>query len=253
MAGTAFARQLVGVSLVLSMVACGGTGSAGTGSPTSDGAPAGVLAGCTPAGATPLTVTGPRGAPLHGVTVGTGALAVVLSYESEGSPCDWVGVAREVAARGHRAVLWEYGGGGGLQRVDELAAVVSAARRGGARSIVLAGGSLGGCVSLIGGSRIRPPVSGVAVLSCAVWYDVEARLPTTPWARRLTVPTFYAVGGQDDAELVQGVRTDYAAVPSPDKSLLVLPGSSAHGVELLAGPAGAEIRSRLFALLDRVD
>jgi pimeloyl-ACP methyl ester carboxylesterase len=227
--------------------------AAGTPAPSSPttAAPAGILAGCPTQGAKPFTAPVAGGTTVNGVQLGNARRAVVVSYEWGGSPCDWSGVATELVARGYRVALWEYGTLTGLERVKELQAVVSQVRAAGATEVVLAGGSVGGCVSMIGGSMITPVVSGVAVLSCASWYDVEHRLPTTPLAAKLRVPSLYLAGDRDSLPVAE-VRKDFAAVPAKDKKLVVVPGSAAHGVELLDGAAAAATKPALFAFLDRV-
>lgn len=212
---------------------------------------AGLLAACTPAGAKPYSAPVTGGTPVNGVTMGDATRAVVLSYEWGGSPCDWTDVATELVARGYRVALWEYGTLTGLDRVKELQAVVDHVRRAGSTEVALAGGSVGGCVSMIGGSMITPAVSGVAVLSCASWYDVQHRLPTTPLAAKLKVPTLY-LAGADDRVPVAEVRKDFAAVPAKDKSLVVVPDSGAHGIELLSGSEAARAKPALFSFLDRI-
>ncbi|NIK56579.1 alpha/beta hydrolase [Kribbella shirazensis] len=214
-------------------------------------APAGIMAGCPSEGAKAFIAPVAGGTEVSGVHMGSAKRAVVLSYEWGGSPCDWSGVATELVARGYRVALWEYGTLTGLDRVKELQAVVDQVRAAGATEVVLAGGSVGGCVSMIGGTMIKPAVSGVAVLSCASWYDVEHRMPTTPLAAKLRVPTLYLAGDRDRLP-VADVRKDFAAVPAKDKKLVVVPDSTAHGVDLLDGTEGAVAKSALFAFLDRI-
>jgi dienelactone hydrolase len=210
-----------------------------------------MLAACTPAGAKPFTAPVAGGAAVNGLMRGDATGAVVLSYEWGGSPCDWLDIATELAGRGYRVALWEYGSLTGLDRIKELRAVVDQVRSAGATEVALTGGSVGGCVSMIGGSMIAPAVSGVAVLSCASWYDVQHRLPTTPLAAKLRVPTLY-LAGADDSVPVSEVRKDFAAVPARDKKLVVVPDSGAHGIELLSGSEAATVKPALFAFLDRV-
>jgi len=218
-----------------------------------DATPTGDVAVCAPDGATGFVVPVPGGVPVEAESVGTGDLAVVLSHEWEQSPCPWADVATRLAANRYRAVIWEYGVLTGLERVKELQAIVDRLHADGVTRVILAGGSIGGCLSMIGASELKPPVDGLVVLSCAVWYDVDEHIPTTQYAAKVTVPTLYAVGDQDDATLVAGVRTDAKAVPAKDKTLLVLPGSSAHGVALFEDPTGGpQLWQAFLGLLGRV-
>ncbi|TDO44614.1 hypothetical protein EV643_115114 [Kribbella sp. VKM Ac-2527] len=210
-----------------------------------------MLAACTPEGAKAFTAPVAGGTAVSGLQLGDAARAVVLSYEWGGSPCDWFEVATELVARGYRVALWEYGTLTGLDRIKELQAVVDQVRDAGATEVVLAGGSVGGCVSMIGGSMITPAVSGVVVLSCASWYDVQHRLPTTPLAAKLRLPTLY-LAGDGDTLPVSEVRKDFAAIPAKDKKLVIVADSSAHGVELLSNTEAAATKPALFAFLDRV-
>jgi pimeloyl-ACP methyl ester carboxylesterase len=210
-------------------------------------------AGCVHArGCESVTTPVAGGGAVSGLQLGDAGRAVVLSYEWGGSPCDWSGIATELVGRGYRVALWEYGTLTGLDRIKELQAVVDQVRAAGATEVVLAGGSLGGCVSMIGGSKITPAVSGVAVLSCASWYDVQHRLPTTPLAAKLRVPALYLAGDDDSLVPASEVRKDFAAVPAKDKKLVVVSGSGAHGVELLVGTEGTVAKPALLDFLDRV-
>jgi pimeloyl-ACP methyl ester carboxylesterase len=210
-----------------------------------------MLAACTSPGAKAFSAPVAGGTAVSGIQLGEASRAVVLSYEWGGSPCDWSEVATELVVRGYRVALWEYGTLTGLDRIKELQAVVDQVRATGATEVVLAGGSVGGCISMIGGSMITPAVSGVAVLSCASWYDVDHRLPTTPLAAKLRVPSLYLASDGDSLPVAE-VRKDFAAVPAKDKKLVVVAGSGAHGVELLAGTEAAVAKPALFAFLDRI-
>jgi len=246
MSGSKVRRGVVGFVFAVTVLAAGcserapvaGPSSAGSPSLAPDAKPTGVVTGCTLAGSTGFVVPVPGGVPVEAMSVGAGTFAVVLSHEWGQSPCLWADVATRVAATGRRAVIWDYGVLTGLDRVRELQAVVDRLRADGAAKVVLAGGSIGGCLSMISASEIKPPVEGIAVLSCAVWYDVEHHIPTTEYAAKVTVPILYAVGELDDPALVAGVRTDFAAVPARDRKLLVVPDSPAHGVELFNDPSG---------------
>jgi dienelactone hydrolase len=251
-------RGALSVALAVTMLAagCGGTSPESLASSSTlapDAKPTGELAACAPAGATGFVVPVAGGEPVEAVSIGTGDLAVVFSHEWEQSPCPWAPVAERVAAHGYRAVIWDYGVLTGLDRVKELQAVVDRVRKDGVTKVVLAGGSIGGCLSMIGASQLKPPVDGVVALSCAVWYDVDEHIPTTPYAARVTVPTLYAVGDQDNATLVDGVRTDAGAVTAKDMTLLVVPGSAAHGVALFDDRTGGpQLWQAFLGLLDRV-
>lgn len=214
-----------------------------------------MLADCAQPGAKPFSATVPADQPVtvNGMLLGRGKRAVVLSYEWNSTPCAWADLAAELVGRGYLVALWEYGSLTGLDRIRELQAVVDQVRRSGAKRVALVGGSVGGCVSMIGGSRVRPAVAGVAVLSCASWYDVEHRLPTTPLAAMIRVPALYLAGAADPKVPVSEVRKDFAAVAGKDKRLVVVNGSAGHGIDLLVEPGAAkQTKPALLAFLDRV-
>lgn len=250
---------VVALAVIVLVAGCGGASPAVAPSPASssplaaDAKPNTVVAQCAPDEATGFVVPVAGGQPVEAASFGTGKLAVVLSHEWAQSPCPWADVAKRVAARGYRAVIWEYGVLTGLERVKELQAIVDRLRADGATKVVLAGGSIGGCLSVIGASEVTPPVDGIVVLSCAVWYDVEWQIPTRQYAAKVTVPTLYAVGDQDNATLVAGVRIETQAVVAKDRTLLVVPGSFAHGVALFDDPTGGpQLWKAFLGLLDRV-
>jgi pimeloyl-ACP methyl ester carboxylesterase len=247
---------VMGAVVTLLLPGCGGASPDAKPSPvtsSADAKPNTVVAQCGPDGATGFVVPVAGGKPVEAASFGTGKLAVVLSHEWTQSPCPWAAVAKRVAARGYRAVIWEYGGLTGLDRVKELQAIVDRLRADGATKVVLAGGSIGGCLSIIGATEVKPPVDGVVVLSCAVWYDTEWQIPTRPYAAKVTVPTLYAVGDQDNPTLVAGVRTDANSVVAKDRTLLVVRDSFAHGVALFDDPTGGpQLWKAFLGLLDRV-
>lgn len=263
-------RRLTAAVLTVTLVGCGGSSTSSeppATSPTvaetpstapspepSDG-PAGKLADCASPGAKPFSATVPADQPVtvDGMLLGRGTRAVVLSYEWNSTPCAWADLAAELVGRGYLVALWEYGSLTGLDRIRELQAVVDQVRRSGAKRVALVGGSVGGCVSMIGGSRVRPAVAGVAVLSCASWYDVAHRLPTTPLAAKLRVPALYLAGAADSKVPIAEVRKDFAAVAGKDKQLVVVNGSDGHGIGLLLEPGAAkQTKPALLAFLDRV-
>jgi pimeloyl-ACP methyl ester carboxylesterase len=262
---------LVAAALTLALVGCGGS-STSSGPPAStptaaeetpspvpspepSGGPEGMLADCASPGAKPFSAAVPGDQPVtvRGMLLGSGQRAVVLSYEWNSTPCAWADVAAELVGKGYLVALWEYAGLTGLDRIRELQAVVDQVRRSGAKQVALVGGSVGGCVSMIGASMVRPAVAGVAVFSCASWYDVSHRLPTTPLAAKVRVPTLYLTGATDSRVPVAEVRKDFGAIPAKDKRLIVVNGSDGHGIGLLLDPsAGTQIKPALLAFLDRV-
>jgi pimeloyl-ACP methyl ester carboxylesterase len=163
----------------------------------------------------------------------------VLTHESQGSICSWLPYGRTLARRGFRVLVIDARGNGSSSatrspsrrfRFDfDIAAAVREVRRRGARTVVLAGGSLGAMGSLIVGSSLRPPVDGIVAVSPGTSFrgvDAEAAVP------RLGVPVLYVVAS-DDAGFPDAARTLYDATATADKRLLVV-GGVGHGNQVLA-------------------
>jgi pimeloyl-ACP methyl ester carboxylesterase len=192
------------------------------------------------------------GVRLLGVMLGRGPAAVVLTHESRGWICSWLPYGRMLARRGFRVLVFDARGNGSSSatrspsrrfRFDlDIAAAVREVRRRGARSVVLAGGSLGAMGSLVVGSSLRPPVDGVVAVSPGTRFqgvDAEAAV------ERLAVPVLYVVA-TEDAGFPDLARSLYEATAIDDKRLVVVNGFG-HGNEVLAI---AEARSAVDRFID---
>jgi pimeloyl-ACP methyl ester carboxylesterase len=117
-------------------------------------------------------------------------------------------------------------------RVDlDAIAAVRELRRRGAASVVLAGASLGGSAAIAAAAVVRPPVQGVISLAAPRLFG---RVNTLAAARRLSVPALFLAAVEDEP-FAGDARVLHDAAPSPDKRLVILPGSD-HGVPLLRDP-----------------
>jgi pimeloyl-ACP methyl ester carboxylesterase len=188
------------------------------------------------------------GVPLRGVVVGSGSKGIVLSHEFRASLCNWLPLARELAAKGYRVLVYDSRpsspAAGHLER-DVLGAERELVRRG-VRRVVLGGASAGGTAAMTAAALVpRSVLAGVVVLSSPRQFG---SMDAAAAARRVTAPSFFGVGTRDTA-FVDEMRKLSAASASTQKQLLVVR-SSGHGTELLETSwAPASFRARLLAFL----
>ncbi len=179
------------------------------------------------------------GVRLIGVTFGAGPRGLVLAHQGpNGSLCTWVPYARILAGLGYRVLALDLRGRGSsgsaktlaaLQRVDlDVIGAVREFRRRGVRSVVLAGGSLGGVAVLGAAARLEPPVQGVISLSAPQsWVRIDGLAA----ARQLRVPALF-VAAEEDGDFDLDAQALYDAAAAPDKQVAIFPGG-AHGERLL--------------------
>ena len=184
------------------------------------------------------------GARLIGVQLGTGAKGVVLAHQggggAPGNLCAWMPYARSLAGAGYRVLAFDHRYFGSSSwprsnpnRVDlDVVGAVRELRRRGAKSVVLAGASLGGAAVLAAATRIEPQVNGVISLSTPQLY---VGIDVVEVARRLSVPALF-VAAEEDLDFADDARALYEAAATPDKQLAIFPGR-AHGAPMLRTPA----------------
>jgi pimeloyl-ACP methyl ester carboxylesterase len=188
-----------------------------------------------PPGMERLVVQGDDGTPIGTATVGAGPTAVVLVHGSGQDLCDWLWFVPRLVDLGVTVVPYDLRGRGSSSGAKgaveplpgDLAAVVDAARAGGAERVVLVGTSLGAATALVAAGRIEPPVDavvavsppsrlgGVAVADAATSYDGPV----------------YLVVARDDDGYPATVRDLAAALPGATTPI-VLDGSD-HGLRLV--------------------
>ncbi|MET8156893.1 alpha/beta fold hydrolase [Sphaerisporangium sp. NPDC005289] len=265
-------RAIVGLAaLVMALSACGGeTGATGTTAAGGRGASAGPSASGTPA-ATPSAAPAPTLSPspkrplpkgpnlsgcytrddgkiftygeekLPGVVMGKGATGVVISYERGGNACTWRPLADRLVSAGYRVLLYARD----LEAIPEDN-IVDMARRldkeRGVGRIVLAGGSMGGTLSVSAALKLGDRVAAVVAL---------AGPPLPEEAARLRVPLLQIAGVYDGDRAQRMRESDDAAVLAPDRQVVVVPDESAHASSLFETPHGPQVLDTIMAFVNR--
>lgn len=189
---------------------------------------------------------------VQAVAIGRSRRAVVFSNTAYNEPCDWLPFARELAAGGYQVVLWKYASSG-LEQIGELSAVIAETRRRGAEKVVLAGGSRGGCLSMMTSSEPGVEADGIAILSCAAVFNRRNPTETAPWAAKVKVPLLHITGEGDSIPTLDEARKEFAAYPIADKKLVIVPRTGAHGDQLLSAPdSAASTKAELADFFQRV-
>jgi hypothetical protein len=115
-----------------------------------------------PAGSRQVSIPTSGGEELSAIEAGHGDDVAVLSHGATGTKEDFFGLAGVFAERGWRALAYDARSDA---REDDLRAVVAYARTGGARSVVLVGGSLGASLSIAMAAELH--VQAVVSLSAS--------------------------------------------------------------------------------------
>jgi dienelactone hydrolase len=177
--------------------------------------------------------------PLLGVVLGSGPRGVVLAHGQNGTFCEWLPYARELAAGGSSVLAYDSRPG---IRVDlDMAAAIEALRRTGSERVVAGGSSAGAIAALIGSSSLASAPAAVVSLSAPASYGPLNALQAV---RRLQAPVFFAAS-EEDEPFVSDARALYAASASLDRRLEILPGA-AHGSAMFQDPA---FRARVTAFI----
>jgi dienelactone hydrolase len=177
--------------------------------------------------------------PLAGLVLGKGPRGVVFSQGLGENVCMWLPYARQLAAAGRRVLAYDARRG---PRIDlDVAAAVEALRRTGSEDVALVGSSRGGTAALIAAASLSKAPAAVVSLSGPESFGPLHALPAV---RRLHSPVFFAAA-RDDEPFASDAPVMYAASPSPERRLEILPGLD-HGVQLLDN---ASFRSRVTAFI----
>jgi alpha/beta superfamily hydrolase len=151
-----------------------------------------------PAGSRRLVITTSDGERLDAVQVGNGRDVAVLSHGATSSKEDFFDLAAALARDGWRVIAYDARGVGestgtrGVDREEDLRAVVERARSDGLQSLLLGGGSLGASLSI----SMAPELHAHAVISLSAPADAFDAIAT---ARTLgsTIPAFVAAAADD--------------------------------------------------------
>jgi len=224
------------------LVACGGSSvppAASHSAPSSTAVR--PLESCVPPGAHAHEVTFSTGREqLVGAEFGSGSVGVVMSHEFMSDLCGWVPYATHIAARGYRALAFDFG----FNLTADIAAAAHKLRNDGATTIVLMGASMGATSALSVAATASPPVAGVASLSGPQEYGgIDAMAA----ARQLRMPVVF-MAAQLDQPYAQDAQTMYAACPSVRKQLAIYPGND-HGTQLLRYSVADQAQARLDSFL----
>lgn len=177
------------------------------------------------------------GTRLAGHRFGRGPSAVVFAHERRGGACQWIPYARALATRGYLTIAFDFRGYGASQnrygdaafrQPADVTAMAKRARALGAKKVILVGASMGGTAVVVAAANARPTVDGVVSLSGPSTYGVMNGVAA---ARKLTMPTLYVAGSQDDG-FADESRALYDATGSTNKRLEIVD-TDDHGVDLL--------------------
>ena len=110
-----------------------------------------------------------------------------------------------------------------------MVGAVRTIRARGARTVVLAGSSMGATAVLAGAAALKVPVDGVVSLSAPAQFS---RVDAGAAVRTLAIPTVFVAGEQDDP-FDDDALTLFNESAAREKRLEVVPASPAHGTRLL--------------------
>jgi alpha-beta hydrolase superfamily lysophospholipase len=178
---------------------------------------------------------------LVGVELGSGPRGIVLAHQGASNLCIWLPYARSLAAQGYRVLVFDHRGFGSSgqashwrrrSRVDyDVLGAIRLIRARGAKSVVLAGGSLGGAAVLSAAALAAPAVNGVISLSSP---SVFGPIDVVEAAAALRVPALF-LAAELDGSFPEDARMLYDRCASADKQL-VIAGGGVHGIPLLRDP-----------------
>lgn len=177
------------------------------------------------------------GETLEGLTLGTGAVGIVMVHQLDEDLCQWKPYAQHLAKLGYRVLIFTEG-------ADPPAGVVAAAaelRHEGASRILLVGASIGGTTVLAAAALVKPPVAAVVDLSGPAELNGVDAGSVVP---HLTMPILFAVGTYDVGFVQDTKDLDKAATRSRGHQLLLV-ASGSHGVDLVTGHTQTSIEAFL--------
>ncbi len=208
-------------------------------------------------GANSFWVETDDGVRIYGVEAGTGTTVIILAHQARDTLCGVLPYFNTLVEAGMRVVAFDFRTRGrsdgpedpaarlALER--DLAAVVSKVRGDGADKVVLIGGSNGGAAVVQHGADLNVDaiisLSG-AKFSGALGVNNPASLP------RLTVPLLMIVSKRDPVVPLAEAKEVFAAVGSPEKTLLILDGD-AHGYGFVDSSDSEAMRSQVLDWIEQ--
>ncbi|MEJ3746302.1 alpha/beta fold hydrolase [Actinomycetes bacterium KLBMP 9797] len=216
---------------------------------------------CFGAGAVDTPLTAADGVPIAAARLGTGPRGIVLINEEDGNMCRWARYAAGWAAAGYHVLAFDLrchgrsGCVGSRDYVADTSAAVAALRAAGATRVVLVGASVGAAVAVVTAAHLPRLVHGVVSLSARGLTTRVASAghePRTPLAARslLRVPLLFMYAEHDRLAMPAREAAEFVnEVPSPDKRLVVFPGT-VHGTHMLL--TGGEVPVHVDAFLTDV-
>lgn len=160
--------------------------------------------------------------------VGSGPRGVVLSNQSDNSPCAWLPLVKRLARDGLRVTVYYYSGEGAYK--DTVAVAAKLRSLGGVKRLALIGASEGAKSSIAAAAKTH--ASAVVGLSPELSLDGYGNI--VPAARVLRAPIVYAYSKGDPLSDL-AVPQLYAATREKDKQMVAFSGYD-HGVALLDHP-----------------
>jgi pimeloyl-ACP methyl ester carboxylesterase len=163
---------------------------------------------------------------------GSGTAGIVFAHGARSDLCDWMWALRDERLRGFRRLAFDFRLNGlsdhphyprSILYRDDVAAAVAQLRRDGARKVAVVGVSRGGPATLVAAARLYPRrvQAAVAIASIDEFVGDDAAAAV----RRSKVPLLVLVNEHDTLDLTPVARTIYGASVSPDKRLVLAPGS----------------------------
>jgi len=208
------------------------------------------------------------GVRLAGRLFGRGAAGVVLSHQggTAANQSDWWGMARVLADRGYRVLTYDFrgicpggvkgcseGSFGGPTQWKDLVAAVGFIRAAGAKSVAVAGASIGAMASLVVAGMQDQDIAAVISLSGGEDLSGIYELGQGP-IRRISAPKLF-VAGKYDREFADSAR-DWIRWATPPVEGHILD-TGLHGTDMLTLASGADarvpgiVRGLILGFLDR--
>lgn len=210
-----------------------------TATPSPTAAPAPGLDGCAPRSWRTVHLRSSDGVRLVAAETGSGRRGVVLAHESDGSLCNWVPYATQLARQGVRVLLLDLRGHGSsgsgargrtLATDLDVSAAATHLRASGTSRIAFVGASAGGTAALVAADR-APGADAVASVSGPAAFGPMDAARAAP---RLKVPVLFMVGALDRG-FVPDAR-QLAGLTRARHELVVVPEDGWHGTAMIDDP-----------------